>query len=133
MPGFWIFMYRVSPFTYYVSAVLSTGVAQADITCSANELLHLSPPPGMTCGEFLGDYVELTKGKLLDYASETVCQICSASRTDQFLASVNIYYSDRWRNIGILFVYLVVNVIGAVFFYWLARVPKQSKKKVKKE
>lgn len=128
MPRFWIFMYRVSPFTYFVSAVLSNGVGNSDITCSASEILELVPPTGDTCQEYLGSYADTFGANLLNNASTTLCKICSASKTNQFLESLNIYYSDRFRNVGILFVYIVFNCFGAVFFYWLARVPKKIKK-----
>ncbi|KAJ5818921.1 hypothetical protein N7474_004512 [Penicillium riverlandense] len=133
LPGFWIFMYRISPFTYLVSAVLSTGVSGASVTCSAIELLHISPPKGETCMSYLGPYLKQTHGNLHNPNATADCQLCSISSTDQFLASINIYFSDHWRNIGLLFVYVGFNVVAAVFFYWLIRVPKHWSRKVKKE
>ena len=44
-----------------------------------------------------------------------------------YLAAVNISYADRWRNFGIMWAYIVVNVVGAVAFYYFIRVPKKSK------
>lgn len=55
------------------------------------------------------------------------------SRTDQFLAQINIYYADVWRNVGLLFVYIVFNAVAAVFLYWLMRVPKKRSRKSKIE
>ncbi|CAL5867147.1 uncharacterized protein PFLUO_LOCUS1359 [Penicillium psychrofluorescens] len=133
LPGFWIFMYRVSPFTYLVSAVLSTGVSGADVACSAIELLHISPPKGETCMSYLGSYLKQTHGNLHNPNATADCQLCSISTTDQFLASINIYFSDHWRNIGLLFVYVGFNVLAAVFLYWLIRVPKHWSRKVKQE
>lgn len=54
------------------------------------------------------------------------CEFCPLSSTNQFLARVNISYSDSWRNFGILFAYIGFNVVLAVFVYWLVRVPKKS-------
>ena len=51
LPRFWIFMYRVSPLTYLIDALLSTGVANTDVTCAPYELVEISPPQGMTCGQ----------------------------------------------------------------------------------
>lgn len=119
-------MYRVSPFTYLVSAVLSTGLAQTNVVCAANEILRLSPPAGQTCAEFLGPYMHFAGGQLLNPSSTTQCEFCSVATTDTFLAQLNIYYIDRWRNVGILFAYVGFNVVGAIFLYWLARVPKRK-------
>lgn len=33
LPRFWIFMYRVSPFTYLVSGMLSVGISNTNVTC----------------------------------------------------------------------------------------------------
>lgn len=65
MPGFWIFMYRVSPLTYIVQGLLSTGVEGAKITCSPREILTILSPDGMSCKEFLGPYAEATFGNIL--------------------------------------------------------------------
>jgi ABC-type multidrug transport system permease subunit len=37
MPQIWIFLYRASPRSYYVSAVLSKRVANVNATCASNE------------------------------------------------------------------------------------------------
>jgi ATP-binding cassette subfamily G (WHITE) protein 2 (PDR) len=46
-------MYRVSPFTYLVSGMMATGLANTDVICSSIEYLHLNPPPGHTCAAYL--------------------------------------------------------------------------------
>ncbi|OXV06101.1 hypothetical protein Egran_06131 [Elaphomyces granulatus] len=131
LPGFWIFMYRLSPFTYLVSAVLSTGLAETKIECSAIEILHLSPPTGQNCSQFLDSYLNSTGGNLLNPGSVSDCQYCSLSTTDQFLDMVGIQYSHRWREVGVLFVFIGFNAIAAVFMYWLLRVPKKNTLKQK--
>lgn len=134
LPGFWIFMYRVSPFSYLVSGVLSVGIAGAAVKCSDIEVLHLPPPEGQNCSSYLNPFVEAAKANLLNPDADSDCQVCAMSMTDQFLAGVSIKYSDLWRNVGILFVYVVFNAFGAVFLYWLIRVPKKrALKKAKKE
>ncbi|PLB37099.1 pleiotropic drug resistance family ABC transporter [Aspergillus candidus] len=133
LPRFWIFMYRVSPFTYLVSAVLSVGLAKTRVQCSDIELLRMPPPAGQTCGKYLGDYVSAAKATLVDPDATDMCSLCQMSFTDQFLASLNIDYDDRWRNVGLLFVYVVFNAFAAVFLYWLIRMPKKKSHKEKKE
>lgn len=124
LPRFWIFMYRVSPFTYLVSAVLSVGVGQTTAECSSIELLRFSPPSGQTCGSYLNPFMRFAGGKLLNPGSTAMCEYCEISTTDAFLAAVGIHFGERWRNIGILFVYVMFNLFGALFLYWLIRVPK---------
>jgi ATP-binding cassette, subfamily G (WHITE), member 2, PDR len=119
-------MYRLSPFTYLVSAVLSTGVAQANVTCSDIEILHLSPPAGETCGSFLDPYIGYAGGYVVNGNATFDCQFCTLSSTDEFLAALSIYYADRFRNVGILLGYTAFNTCAAVFLYWLVRVPKKK-------
>ncbi|KAK3950278.1 ABC-2 type transporter-domain-containing protein [Pseudoneurospora amorphoporcata] len=144
MPGFWIFMYRVSPFTYLVSAMLSVGVANTDVHCADVEFLKFKPLNG-TCAEYMADYINAVKetsgsgGYLLDPDATDMCSYCPIGKTNMFLASVSSDYADRWRNFGILFAYIAFNILAALAVYWLVRVPKKNgifgflKKKEKKE
>lgn len=133
LPGFWIFMYRVSPFTYLVSGMLSTAVANTDIVCSSIEYLHFNPPSNETCAQYMAPYISYAGGYLQNPSATTDCSFCAADSTNTFLAGVNSYYDQRWRNFGILWVYIGFNIVAALFFYWLVRVPKKTKAEVKKE
>jgi ABC-type multidrug transport system permease subunit len=132
MPGFWIFMYRVSPFTYLVSAMLSTGLSGTEVVCEAVEYLTFDPPSNQTCFEYMEDYINQAGGYLADNSATSNCQFCTMARTDTFLASVVSYFSDAWRNFGLMWVYIAFNIVAAVGIYWLARVPKKSFKMTKK-
>ncbi|KAI4152547.1 MAG: hypothetical protein LQ340_002854 [Diploschistes diacapsis] len=128
MPGFWIFMYRVSPFTYLVEGLISTAVSGTAVTCAANEYLQFAPAPGgATCGEYMRQYIAEAGGYLLDEGSRGVCKFCPIGSTDTYLAAINIYFGHAWRDFGILIVYVVFNMGAAVAIYWLARVPKRSR------
>lgn len=126
-------MYRISPFTYLVSAMLSTGLANADVTCSATEYLKFNSPAGQNCGEYMSPYINAAGGYLLNNDT-TACEFCTIKDTNTFLASVNSFYSERWRNFGLLWSYIIFNVCGAILFYWFYRVPRKARsKKEKKE
>ncbi|CAI7608425.1 unnamed protein product [Penicillium glandicola] len=129
MPRFWIFMYRVSPFTYLVSAMLSTGTAGTNVVCEAVEMLHFEPPSGQTCGEYMSTYIGSAGGYLQNSNATSDCSYCSIDKTDTFLAGVLSYYSDAWRNFGIMWAFIIFNICAAVGIYWLARVPKGSRSK----
>jgi len=129
LPGFWIFMYRVSPFTYLVSAILSTGLANTDVTCAPNEYFNFDPQPGRTCMEYMQPYIKGAGGYLQNPDAIRNCSFCAISSTNTFLESVNSSYSTAWRNFGILWAYVVFNVVMALFLYWLFRVPDKFGKK----
>ncbi|RYP73544.1 hypothetical protein DL771_003583 [Monosporascus sp. 5C6A] len=134
LPRFWIFMYRVSPFSYLVSAMLTTAVANTNVICAANEFLNFDPLGSQTCGEYMHDYMSMAGGYLVDPDATQNCTFCPIGETNAFLSMTKAYYSDRWRNFGIFWIYVIFNVFGALFLYWLTRVPKGKKEeKPKKE
>ena len=117
-------MYRVSPGTYLVGGIMSASVAGSEVTCAPNEILQMQAPGNMTCGEFLGPYAKVAGGTVQNPASSDVCGFCSLATTNEFLAGFEIYYSDRWRDFGLLWVYIIVNIVAAMGLYWVFRVPK---------
>lgn len=108
--------------------MLSTGVANTKIVCEAREYVKVNPRIGQTCGEYLKDYTTMFGGYVNNPDANTSCELCTASNTNTFLAAVNIYYKDRWRNFGIMMAFVVFNIFAAVGLYWLARVPKGKRK-----
>lgn len=127
-PGFWIFMYRVNPFTYIVEAFLSVGLANAPVTCSATELLTFVAPSDSTCGDYMADYIRARGGYLVD-ANATECQFCTMADTNAFLESMDMSFGNRWRDFWFIWAYCVFNIFAAAGLYWIARVPKNDFKK----
>ncbi|GKZ56583.1 hypothetical protein AnigIFM49718_001850 [Aspergillus niger] len=113
LPGFWTFMYYVSPFTWLASGLLSTGVANAEIECAPNEYVKFLPPSGQSCGSYMASYISSSGGYLID-----------PRNTEGF----NIRFEDRWRNFGIVLAYVVFNVVAAFAMYKLFRVPRRRRR-----
>jgi len=111
-----------------VSAVASTGLSGRQVTCSTNELAIMQPPSGQTCGQYLQSYADTAMGAIYNPSATSDCEFCSVQNADQFLASVAISYSTRWRDYGIGFAYIVFNIFMAVLLYYLFRVRKGSGK-----
>lgn len=128
MPGFWIFLYRASPLTYFVSAALSTGLANVDVTCASNEFTTFIPPSDQTCGEYMAEYITVAGGYLLSPDSTSDCQYCKMKETNVYLESVSSDYGVRWRNFGIMWGYVLFNIAAALVLYWAARMPKGKRK-----
>lgn len=133
MPRFWIFMYRVSPFSYLVQGMLAASLANVEVTCAANEYLTFDPTGNQTCGEYMQTYIAEFGGYLQNPSATSDCSFCTIRETNMYLAGVDADYGERWRNFGLMFVYIAFNMVAALFFYWLARVPKGKKLKTKKE
>jgi ABC-type multidrug transport system permease subunit len=122
LPGFWLFMYRVSPFTYWIGGMVSTMLSGRQVICSAQEVSVFDPPAGQTCGAYLADYAAAAGGTIQNPEATTGCNYCSLSNADQFLAGSSIYYGERWRNFGIIFAFIGFNIFLAILTYYLFRV-----------
>jgi ATP-binding cassette, subfamily G (WHITE), member 2, PDR len=133
LPRFWIFMYHLSPFTYLISAMMSTGLANTKVQCAANELVTFNPPFGLTCGEYLSPYISAVGGKLQDMNAIVNCKYCTVEDTNVFLSGISSNYDNRWRDFGIGMLYIVFNIAASLFLYWLVRMPKGSKWKFGKQ
>lgn len=115
-------MYYVSPFTYLVSGVLSTGLANAPAFCKPLELKMVTPPSGLSCGAFLAEYLSYAGGQHLNPEALADCLYCPISDTNQFLKLIHAEYQHRWRNVGLLWAYVGFNIVAALGLYWFARV-----------
>jgi len=122
LPGFWIFMYRVSPFTYWVAGLAATQLHGKEINCSSRELSVFDPPAGETCGTYLASYLRTSGAQLSNPNAMVGCQVCSLSTSDQYLSGVGISWDDRWRDFGIFWGYIAFNIFAAVMLYYVFRV-----------
>lgn len=148
LPGFWIFMYRASPLTYLIAGITSTGLHGRDIKCATAELSVFNPPSGLTCGDYLRQYLAVAGGQLSNAGATSNCEYCQLTKADQYLAASNIcesfyadasstsfhralpklisisptVYSERWRNFGLGWAYIGFNVCGTVLMYYMFRI-----------
>jgi ABC-type multidrug transport system permease subunit len=130
MPGFWIFMYRVSPFTYWIGGLVATELHDRKIQCSPTELSVFNPPGGMTCERYLASYFQAgAPGTLQNPSATAGCEYCGVQVADQFLGQVDISWDYRWRNWGFVWAYVVFNVVVTILAYWFFRVRKSGGKK----
>ena len=130
LPGFWIWMYWVSPFHYLVEGLLATAIKDTAVTCADIEYLHFSTPEAQTCAQYMGPYISAFGGYLQPGTEQNTanCSFCQIANTNVFLEGVAVNPNNGWRDFGIMWAYIIVNLVGAVFIYWLARVPKGAKK-----
>ncbi|KAF5635813.1 ABC transporter CDR4 [Fusarium sp. NRRL 52700] len=128
LPGFWTFMYRVSPLTYLIGAMISNGVGKQEVTCSEIEFLQFQTPANLTCGKYVGQFVQAVGGALSNPEANQTCLYCPIASTDTYLETLSISYSERWRNFGLIWAFIVFDVMAALMAYWLIRVPKKGTK-----
>jgi ATP-binding cassette, subfamily G (WHITE), member 2, PDR len=125
LPGFWKFMWRVSPLTYLLAGWSATGLKGRVVDCASNELAVFDTPNGTTCAEYLQRYFEAgAPGRLLNPQATGGCEYCPLQNAEQFLALSDISSGDVYRNLGICYGYIVFNTVAAIFLYYLFRVRK---------
>ncbi|OTB05983.1 hypothetical protein M426DRAFT_55928 [Hypoxylon sp. CI-4A] len=130
LPGFWIFMYRASPFTYWIGGIVGTQLHDRAVACSAEETSIFNPPAGQTCFEYMDTFLQTALGKQgqLQNGNDTSdCRYCSLRVADQYLAPTGVEYSERWRNFGIFWAYIVFNIFATVLTYYIFRVVRWRK------
>ena len=118
-PRFWTFMYRVSPYTYFIETFVSLLLHDRPVICDNSELVPGQPLMGQTCGEFMGPYIEEFGGYLKNPNTFTVCGYCTYTVGDDFLAVENMSYHHRWRNFGLEIVFVVFNFCAMFVGFYL--------------
>lgn len=122
MPGFWTFMYKVSPHTYFVQGLLGVAVHDRPVICQPHEFNIFQPPTGLTCVEFAGPFVSAVGGYLNNPSSTSDCAYCRYRVGDEYLATINVSYSYRWRNVGFICAYILFNMVAMLGLYYVFRV-----------
>jgi len=107
---FWHFAYYVSPFTWLVSAIMSTGTHKVPVRCSAAEINVFQPPKGMSCGKYAGAFAKGTMAALYNPSATKNCQFCRFGVSDAYLGAANISWDDRWRNVAFMGAYIAFNI-----------------------
>ncbi|KXJ96277.1 ABC-2 type transporter-domain-containing protein [Microdochium bolleyi] len=128
LPDFWIFMYYISPITYFVRGVAVAGLWDNPVECSISELAVFQPPAGLTCGIYLEAYLAGgALGTLLNPGATSNCTYCPVSSTNQVLARSNMYDVQVWANWLIGFAYISFNISCTFGLYYLFRVHQWGK------
>merc|ERR1712226_111349 len=100
---------------------MATTLGKAPAHCAPTEFQTFAPPRGQTCGEYMANYMSMAGGFLRDANATQECGFCQMVSTDQFLKRVHVSWSTRWRDFGLLWVYVAFNIAAAIFLYWLCR------------
>lgn len=109
--GWWFWMYRVTPFTYFVEGMLGQAFGKQMINCAPDEFASIIPPSGQTCSHYLQSYISSSGGYLQNPDAISNCQFCSARTTDELLeTNFKVFYDHHWRDLGIFVGFCAINV-----------------------
>lgn len=137
LPYFWrSWMFVASPFTYLLESMLGAVLNNQPVRCSAQEYNRITPPPGQSCAAYLANFVtsldgpNLGTGYYIDGPNGS-CDYCQFRIGNDYLRSIELNASNRFRDIGIICIYIVFNVLLCFTLFYFFRVFKLSSFKKK--
>ncbi|CDU25412.1 probable SNQ2-ABC transporter involved in multidrug resistance [Sporisorium scitamineum] len=132
LPYFWrSWMFVASPFTYLLEGMLGAVLNDKPVRCTFNEYNTILPPPGQTCAQYLGNFVtslngpNLGTGYYIDGPNGS-CEYCRFRMGNDYLRSISLNASHRYRNLGIICIYIVFNIALCFALFYLFRIFRLS-------
>ncbi|KAI2609057.1 ABC-2 type transporter-domain-containing protein [Hypoxylon fragiforme] len=123
LPVFWSsWMYWVNPATYWIGGMLAATMDGVPIQCDPSETAQFDVPPNQTCQSYAGEFAQAAGGYLLNPDATSGCQYCQYSVANQYLATLNIEASEKWRDLGIFAAFCISNWALVYFFIYTVRV-----------
>jgi ABC-type multidrug transport system ATPase subunit/ABC-type multidrug transport system permease subunit len=132
MPGFWTFMYKTSPFTYFVDSFVSPLIHGRVVRCTKDEYLTFPPPAGQTCETYMTDYMNNAtfRGYLEVPSATDMCNYCPYNTQDEVVSQFHVSWHHRWRNFGFFWCFIIFNFAAMLLCYYIMRVKVWSLKSV---
>lgn len=116
----WIFW--VDPLRYFLGGTVSSVLHNVKAKCSQEDLSVFDPPSAQTCASYMADFLSEHPGYLVNPNATENCEYCRFSYGDDYGATLDYYYSDRWRDWAVLLGWSLLNLVAIWFFTWLYRV-----------
>ncbi|KAI1408175.1 ABC-2 type transporter [Hypoxylon sp. FL1857] len=111
LPYFWrSWMYWLTPFHYLLEAFLATAIHNQPVRCNAGEYARFQAPPGQDCESYVGNYITRAGG-YVQTGADGLCEFCQYATGDEFGRQFSVYYSNIWRNFGIVCAFIVFNYV----------------------
>ncbi|KAI9673326.1 MAG: hypothetical protein M1829_004092 [Trizodia sp. TS-e1964] len=118
LPSFWqSWMYPLSPFRYILEGYLGVALHNVPVTCVENEFARFQPPNGQSCQEYTKSFIQQVGGYVLE--NDGTCSLCQYANGDEYAKSLNVDYDYKWRDVGIVFSYIIFNYAIVFFCSWL--------------
>ncbi|KAG9327612.1 hypothetical protein KVV02_003857 [Mortierella alpina] len=126
MPKFWSsWMYWLDPFHYLIEGLVAAQLHDVEVRCEGDEFSVFNTPMGQTCGQYAAEFMKTATGYLNNPNATSDCQYCQYRLGQDYYQGLDIDFDNIWRNVGILCIYLVFNlvmvVVGIRFLKWNRR------------
>ncbi|KAJ1797698.1 ATP-binding cassette transporter snq2 [Coemansia sp. RSA 2399] len=126
IPKFWrSWMYWLSPYMYYVEGVITNDLHGSKVVCRSDEFYTFDPPSGQTCGDYAGDWVSSAAGYINNLDATSACEYCAYKVGDEYFTTLNWSFTHRWRNVGVMFGFIVFNIAFTALMIKIYKVNKR--------
>ena len=138
LPYFWRkWMFRLSPFTWIVEGMMGNFIHDQPVQCEPDEFNVLYPPSGMSCDDYLGDFSWTfdkappeSRTGYYEQGPNGTCRYCMMRHGEDYLQSILLDSSHRYRDIGFIIAYIAFNYGLYIFLYYIFRVHKWRMPKI---
>ncbi|KAF9984142.1 hypothetical protein BGZ65_000928 [Modicella reniformis] len=112
MPKFWSsWMYWLDPYRYIIEGLVSVQLHNVPVRCGSDEYSVFNVPVGQTCEQYAAEFLKSATGYLNNPTDTSNCQYCEYLYGQDFYHGLSMDFGNRWRDLGIMCIYLVFNLI----------------------
>lgn len=112
MPKFWSsWMYWLDPYHYIIEALVAVQLHDVEVKCASEEFSIFNVPVGQTCASYASTFMTKAMGYINNPNDTANCQYCQYKQGQDFYSGLSMDFDNRWRNLGILCIYLAFNII----------------------
>ena len=124
LPVFWRYwVYWLVPSTYWIGGVMAATLSKITVQCTPSETAMFNPPPGQTCAQYASAFVQQAgRGYLTNPDATAACGYCQYRDGIEFMKTLNVDPSDKWKYFGIFAAFCVSNWALVYFFIYTVRV-----------
>ncbi|KAM3071184.1 ATP-binding cassette transporter snq2 [Clarireedia jacksonii] len=120
---FWRYwVYYLNPSTYWIGGVIAATLSSTPVRCAPQEAAYFNPPSGETCASYANDFVSMASGYLTNPDATSNCGYCPYSNGVEYMRTLNVEPSDKWRNFGIFLAFCISNWALVYFFIYTVRI-----------
>ncbi|KAJ5743391.1 hypothetical protein N7533_010493 [Penicillium manginii] len=112
----WLFW--VDPMRYFFGGSVANILHGVKATCSSGDFTLFNPPSGQTCVEYASSFLASSTGYLENPNSTAECAYCPYTTGDDYTATLDYYYKDKWRDFAVFLGFCLTNVACLYIIMW---------------
>ncbi|KAI1906012.1 ATP-binding cassette transporter snq2 [Ophidiomyces ophidiicola] len=102
----------------FAAGYLGVVTNKIPVRCSSKEFARFSAPPGLTCEQYVGPFIQKSGGYVTTEPSG-MCAFCAYANGNEFAASFHVFYQYKWRDFVVFISFIVFNFLAVYVLSWL--------------